>query len=149
MRTLLAFICCFSILLFISTPVFATEQSSVVFSQEIDLGNGITIIDEITEHSQTRTTAKVYKRSNTFKDGDIVIAVIAFQATFHYDGTTVSVASKTVTQTDTYKGWSYNQNSFTSSGGTVTLKGKLSKWLIFNNSFTMSLSCDKDGNISY
>lgn len=40
------------------------------------------------------------------------------------------------------------QTSFTSSGGTVTLEGKLTKLLILNDPFTMTLTCDKNGNIS-
>ena len=79
----------------------------------------------------------------------VVIGVIAMKGTFRYDGSTVSVASKSVTQTDTYEGWSYKQNSFTSSGGTVTLDAKLTKLIFLNIPFTMMLSCDKDGNISY
>ena len=77
------------------------------------------------------------------------MAIIAFSATYRYDGSSVSVISKTVIQTDVYNGWTFTQKSFTSSGGTVTLTGKLSKWLIFNNSISMSMTCDKNGNISY
>ena len=57
--------------------------------------------------------------------------------------------SKRVNQADTYEGWSYKQNSFTSSGGTITLDAKLTKLLVMNIPFTITLSCDKDGNISY
>lgn len=78
-----------------------------------------------------------------------MIAVIAFTATYRFDGTSVSVVEKTVTQTDTYGGWGYKQTLFSSSGGTVTLEGKLSKWLVFNNSISMSMTCDKNGNITY
>lgn len=64
-------------------------------------------------------------------------------------GTSVSVVSKTVTNTDTYNGYGYVQNSFTSSGGSVTLNARLTKWIVLNTPFTMTLSCDKNGNISY
>ena len=60
----------------------------------------------------------------------------------------VSAVSKAVTQTDTYGGWKYKQQSFTSSGGTFTLEAKLTKLLIYNNPLTMRLSCDTDGNIT-
>lgn len=150
MKRFLSLILCLSLIVSVSATAHATTQDNVIFSQVIDLGNGITVIDEVFECPQARTTyGKTVNRSATFKDGDTVIAVIVFQATFHYDGTTVSVASKSVIQTDTYDGWSYKQTSFTSSGGTVTLNAKLTKLLIFNNSFTMTLSCDKNGNISY
>lgn len=61
--------------------------------------------------------------------------------------TTVSVISKSVTQTDTYEGWNYVETSFTSSGGTVALAGKLTKLLIMRTSFTIGLECDANGNI--
>lgn len=154
MKKCLSFILFLMFVIMMITPVFAADTAdtngTVIFYREETLDNGITVIEEIIETSQTRATGKTCTRTNTFKDGDTVIAVIAFQATFHYDGTTVIVASKSVTQTDTYDGWNYKQTSFTSSGGTVTLDARLTKWLgIFNNAFTMSLSCDKDGNISH
>lgn len=150
---------CLSVLLFfmfsisIVIPVCATDyertNGNVIFYAEEVLDNGIIVTDEITEVSQARAYGKTCTRTRTFRDGDTVIAVIAFQATFKYDGTTVSVLSKSITRTETYSGWAFNQESFTSSGGTVELTGKLTRWLIFNSStFTMTLSCDKDGNIS-
>lgn len=150
MKRLLALFLCLSLIISVPVTAQATEQGNVLLRREIDLGNGITVVDEIIECPQARTTyGKVVNRSATFKDGDTVIAVIVFQATFHYDGTSVSVVSKSVIQTDTYDGWNYKQTSFTSSGGTVTLSARLTKLIIFNNPFTMSLTCDKDGNISY
>ena len=154
MKKSLILLLCIVFIVSMAIPIFATNYEStngnVLLYREETLSNGITVIDEIVESTQTRATGKTCTRTSTFKDGDTVIAVIAYQATFQYDGTTVSVLSKSVTQTDTYSGWSYTQNSFTSSGGTVTLTGKLTKWLIFNTTtFSLSLTCDKDGNISY
>lgn len=150
MKNTVSFFLCITILFVCLTAVSAAEQENVIYYRELDLGNGITLIDEIIEHPTTaRATAKTSTRRNTLKDGDTVIGIIAFQATFHYDGTTVYVASKSITQTDTYDGWSYKQNSFTSSGGTVTLDAKLTKLLFLNVPFTMNLACDKNGNITF
>jgi hypothetical protein len=44
-------------------------------------------------------------------------------------------------------GWSYTQSSLTTSGGTITLNGSVSK-LLLKYSFTLTLTCDKNGNIS-
>lgn len=138
------------ILLANSVPVYAAEATSSAIAEETAPSSEITSVDRlIIENSNARTNEKTATREKTFYDGDTVIAVIAFRATFRYDGSSVSVVSKTVTQTDTYEGWSYKQTSFTSSGGTVTLEGKLTKWLIFNSPFTMGMTCDKDGNISF
>ncbi len=149
MKRLLAI--CICAILFVSMvfPASAAEQPQEEYMVERVLGNGLTMIDEITVYPQRRSTDSRVERTGTIRDGDTVIAIIAFEAVFRYDGSTVSVVSKTVTQTDTYAGWSYKQKPFTSSGGTVTLDAKLTKLLIFNNSFTMTLSCDKNGNISY
>lgn len=148
MKKIFSFALCVVLLIVLSSPVFAAELNNVISYCEITLDNGITVIDEITDCSQARATDHTYQRTRTFKDGDTVIAIVAIQATFRYDGTTVSVVSKSVVQSDTYNGWNYKQTSFTSSGGTVTLNAKLTKLLVFNNPFTMTLSCDKDGNIT-
>lgn len=150
MKKIFSLLICVILIASFTVPAFAAEQSQVIHSETSVLENGITITDEVIEISLSRSTDKAYTRRKTFSnDEGTVIAIIAFTATYRYDGSTVSVVSKSVTQTDTYDGWSYSQQSFTSSGGTVTLKGKLSKLLVFNNSFSMSMSCDKDGNISY
>lgn len=152
MKRILALCFCFVYFFMLTTPVSASataENGQVVSYQVIEVGNGITCVDEVIEYSNARSTDKTTERKRTFTQDGVVLAVIAFRATFRYDGSTVQVISKTVTQTETFDGWSYKQNSFTASGGTVTLDAKLTKLLIFNQPFTMILSCDKDGNISY
>lgn len=150
MKRFLSLVICLCAILSLAAPVYAQQQENVLYYQETDLGNGITMIDEVVECPQARTIyGKTAQRTRTIKDGDTVIAVIAFQATFHYDGTTVIVASKSIVREDTYEGWSFKQESFTANGGTVSLTGKLTKWLILKSeTFTMSLSCDKDGTIT-
>lgn len=149
MKKIVSLCLCAMLLFSLAIPVSATEADTVIWHQETKLDNDITVIDEVIEHSQMRSVSKGYTRQKTITSGDTVIAVIAIHGVFSYDGTTVSVVSKSVTQTDTYDGWSYKQNSFTSSGGTITLDAKLTKLLVLNVSFTMTLSCDKNGNISY
>ena len=149
MKRLFALCICAILLVSMVFPAHAAAESQVLLKEKATLENGLSVIDEIIVYHQDRSTDERIERRKTFKDGDTVIAIIAFAAVFRYDGSTVSVVSKTVTQTDTYAGWSYKQKSFTSSGGTVTLDAKLTKLLIFSNSFTMTLSCDKNGNISY
>lgn len=148
-RLCILVLCC--TLLVSAMPVYASELSPATESTNTVLNNRITVVNElIVEPTQARSTDKSATLRQTFYDGDTVIAIIAFQATFRYDGSSVSVVSKSVTQTDTYSGWSYTQDSFTSSGGTVTLSGKLKYLLLFNSSpFTMSMTCDANGNISY
>lgn len=149
MKKIVSILLCFMLVCSLCTPALATETNSVIWHQETDLGDGITMIDEVIEQNQMRSTSKGYTRTRTVQNDGVVIAKISIFGIFHYDGTTVSVASKEVTQADTYEGWSYKQNSFTSSGGTITLDAKLTKLLVLNIPISMTLSCDKDGNISY
>lgn len=149
MRRILAAFLSLLLVATFAAPVLADGEDRVVYAQETVLENGLTMIDHVIDISAARASDKTYARTKTVKDGETVVAVITMTATFRYDGTTVSVVNKAVTQTDTYDGWEYVQNSFSSSGGTVTLNAKLTKWFIFNASFTMTLTCDKNGNISY
>lgn len=148
MKKILSLTLCLALIIAMAVPALATDNSEVIFSELTTLEDGTVIKSEVIVISHTRSTDKTAVRKNTITRSDTVIGIIAFQATFRYDGSTVSVVSKSVTQTDTYEGWSYKQGSFTSSGGTVTLEGKLTKWLILNSSFSMSLICDKNGTLS-
>ena len=133
----------------ISTSALSDENGTVIYLHETGTKDGYIIIDKVILHPQlTRTNTRTATHSKTVYREGILIAEIAYTATFRYDGTTVSVVTKAVTQTDTYNGWNYKQQSFTSSGGTVTLEAKLTKLLILSSSFTMHLSCDTDGNIT-
>ena len=93
---------CLAILLIVSciTPVRASEQETIIWYQETELDDGITVIDEVSVQSQTRSASKGYTRRKPFTTDDgIVIAIISIRGEFTYNGTTVSVASKEVTQT--------------------------------------------------
>lgn len=149
MKRILSILICFILVIPVVVPANAAENKVVLFHSETMLENGVLVIDELAVHPQMRSSTQSYERSKTFTRGNTTIAVIAILGTFRYDGSTVSVVSKEVTQTDTYDGWNYSQSSFTSSGGTITLSAKLTKLLNASIPFTMTLSCDKDGNISY
>lgn len=148
MKKLLAALLSLILVFSVCHPVHAAEPGTVVLYQEIDLGDGIVITDEIIEYSNARVMGKTATRTTRIYKDDVLIGVITLLGSFNYDGTTVTVESMYVKQKDTYDGWSYKQNSLTSSGGTVTLDAKLTKLLVFNIPFTTTLTCDKDGHIS-
>ena len=150
MKRFLCICICLASLAVLILPVYAAAESqeTIISQREYVLDNGLTVIEEITETVISRSSTKYGNKKATIKDGDTTIAIIAFTAQFGYDGTSAWVVSKTVTQTDTYESWTYKQDSFTSSGSTVTLDYTLSRWLFWNNSYSMSLTCDKDGNLS-
>ena len=125
-----------------------TVSAQTVSTQTIDLGDGWTVTEELIINDQARTASRSATKKQTFSDNGTTIAEIAITGVFRYDGATVSVSSKLVSQKDTYDGWSFTQNSFTSSGGTITLAGKLTKPLRVSVSVNIKLTCDKNGNIS-
>lgn len=153
MRRLIAFLCSLLLIITISPTTLAASYSSsdehVIYYSQTDLGDGLVIIDEVIEYTNARSANKTYERKKILTYDGTVVGIIAICGTFSYNGSTVSVVSKSVTQTSTFEGWNYKQNSFTSSGGTITLNAKLTKLLVMNIPFTMTLSCDKNGNISY
>lgn len=97
--------------------------------------------------SFARTSERTGTKTRTFTYKGDTIAEISLTATFRYNGSSVSVVSKSVSDYTTYNGWSYQQSSLTSSGGTATLTGKLKKGLL-NANVNFSISCDASGNIS-
>ena len=136
-------------MLSLAPGVYAVSDATAVFYEEIDLGDGVTVVDEIFASPQTRSSTKDYTWKRTYYYSSDKIAEIAVWGEFSYNGSTVSVVDKEVTQATTYNGWSFSQSSFTSSGGTIALSGKLTKFLSTSVSVSMTLSCDKNGNISY
>lgn len=147
-KTLSLFICLF-LVFSMTPPVSALDTGKVIYRSEEVLADGVVVISEIIDHAQVRSTTKNYEHTKTYTRNGSTIAVISIYVSFRYDGSSVSVLSKSVTRTDTYNGWSYAQNSFTSSGGTISLSGKLTKLLNSSIAVSMTLNCDASGNISY
>ena len=86
-------------------------------------------------------------QTRTIKSIGIPVATITLEATFAYDGASVSVVSARVIQADTYMGWVLTENALNSSGGTASLDASLSKQFVLDAPFTMTISCDKSGNL--
>lgn len=149
MNKILALLLCIIIVYNCVSPCSAVDNSEVLYYGEETLENGILVTDTISETSpNSRNMSRCVTREKKYYDDGALVAEIALTATFRYDGNTVSVVSKSISKCETYDGWSFKQSSFTSSGGTVTLTGKLSKLLVLNASVKISLTCDENGNIS-
>jgi len=148
MKKLLSIVLSFLLVFSVLPAVSAAEQESVISQQRIELENGIVIIDTLVECKNARIMGKAARRTATIYHEDVLVGKITLAAGFEYDGTTVTVTSKGVTETSTYEGWSYMQNSLTSSGGTVTLNARLTKFLTRYIPFTITITCDANGNIS-
>ena len=148
MKKIVSIILCLAALAGMLIPTYADTQKQVLSSTKTVLEDGTVVTDEIILYPETRAN-KTAERKKTFTRNDVVIAIVSFKATYSYSSSIVYVVSKSVTRSDTYDGWNYTQQSFTASGGTVTLSGKLNKLLVLNTSFTMTMTCDKSGNITY
>ena len=153
MRKMFLIIVCILVISCLGQPCMATSLSpedEVIIHQSYEtLENGITVTSVIsTSATEARGVSKAYTKKTTFTREGITIAEIWIDATFRYDTQTVSVVSKSISKCETYDGWSFKQSSFTSSGGTVTLTGKLTKLLVLNANINISLTCDENGNIS-
>ena len=145
----------FTLLIFcLDVPCFAaevpSEERQLIFYEEKALEDGITQITTVTvSESPARAGTKTAIRKDVFENGSTEIAIIQLTGTFTFNGSTVSVVSKSISRCETYAGWNFQQSAFTSSGGTIRLTGKLTKLIVLNYNVEMTLSCDKDGNISY
>lgn len=152
MKKIVSLLLALLLLFSLFTPVLALDTApaaaQTVSTQTAVLDNGWTVIEELTVSGQARTASRAATKTQTISDNGKTIAIIAVTGVFRYDGTTVSVTSKVISRKDTYEGWSFSQSSFTSSGGTITLTGKLTKPLNVAGSVNIKITCDKNGNIS-
>jgi hypothetical protein len=150
MKKVLSVILSVLLCLAMCVPAFATDDlalgaAGIVGGDEASEA-GFTVEEELIVYGNTRSTSKTASKVQTIKSGGTTVATITLTGTFSYTGSSVSVVSKSVTKT-LADGWSYTQSSLTTSGGTITLKGSVSKLLLKYN-FTVTLTCDKNGNIS-
>ncbi len=150
MKRFISVCLCLALFFVLLLPVQAAEESrsTVISQKEYILDNGLTVIEEITERTYARSSTKYGEKRTVIKDGDATIAIVIISGQFGYDKTSAWVISKNQVQVDTNDGWSYQQQSYTSSGATITLTFKLIKLLIANGPYSLSLTCDKDGNLS-
>ena len=149
MKKLITVLFCLMVISICILPCSAVDNREVIFYAEEVLENGIVVVDTITENNPiSRSMSRSVTREKIYYFNDEVIAEIAITATFRYDTQSVSVVSKSISKCETYDGWSFKQTSFTSSGGTVSLTGKLTKLLVLNANVSISLTCDENGNIS-
>lgn len=150
MKRVLSLILCMVFLLVLAVPAFAAERTegNVVYRDEFTLEDGFTVAREIVDVSFARSAEKTFAQNWKIKNGSTVVANIEITATYYCDGRSVYVVSKTVSRADTYYGWSFTQNYLIAGGGTVTLNGKLTKGTR-TIPLNLTMTCDKDGNISY
>lgn len=152
MKKLISIVMTIAILMGISVPSFAADapQEEPIYTSVEELPGDVTVVTEIFKNISSTYYYQISdtKRNTYYDRNDNIIAVIEITGTFSYDGSIVKVVSKSITREDTYNGWKFSKSSFTGSGGTIRLSGKLTKTGETSVSVSLSLACDKNGNIS-
>lgn len=120
------------------------SESEVIHTEigDIEIETVLTIYDDLFA-SGTKTATK----DQTYKYAGTVIADVSFMATFRYTGSSVSVTD-TDSDYTTYNGWSYRNESISTSGGTASLSSSLTKLLAGTVPVSISITCTPSGAIS-
>lgn len=156
MKRLFSVLLCMMVFVGAVTPAKAVEEADL--SEQVTVEEETIVEDSVSGEEEAiaplaTTKTRVVTTTKTYSVSGKVIAKIALRAKFAYDGSSVRVVSKQVTQKDTYDGWKFTQTSLTgsggfTSGGKVTLKGNLKKTGVETVSVTITITCSKSGTIS-
>jgi hypothetical protein len=149
-----AILCCIAILcgVFGSTVSYAAVPVPVQTTSVQHLGNGITVETTTTVSSSLlRRSTKSATRNSTYKDNGTAIATVTLNAEFGYNGSTAWVVSASASHW-VASGWSYENESLSTSGGTARVTASLRKWMGFISIATVpvndAITCSKNGAIS-
>lgn len=134
-----------------STSVYAVEEAENVSTITFDDGSYLTITVEERSARATNTT-NGYKTYTFYDSTDNVEWKAKLSASFTYNGTTSTCTSGSCTVTIYDHKWYEISNTTTRSGNTATTELTLGqKFLgvtISKPQYTITLSCDKDGNLT-
>lgn len=129
----------------------AVENHAV---QEIEyLEDGSYIVTTLQTIGSRATNTKTGTRTKERYNNDDTLAWrIVLRGTFTYNGTTSVCTASTVTVNIYDTAYSKDSSSATKSGntayGSATIKRKVLGVTIATNTYNLTLSCDKDGNLS-
>lgn len=146
---LLAMVLCVAIL-----PQYALaseKHEDAVQTITLDDGDFIIVTTEVYETRATQTKSANRKYSYTTSSGDVEW-VITLNGTFTYTGTTSTCTASSCTVTINDNSWYVVSKSASKSGSTatanVTMGRKVLGITITKNDYTLTLTCDKNGNLS-
>lgn len=142
---------CILTFVFLSSNAFALEDNNSCSIIEFEDGSYIEIIIE--EHSAKATNSKNGYKTYTYYDAsDNMEWQAKLSASFTYDGTTSSCSSASCTVTIYESQWYEVSKTTTRSGNTATTELTMGQtfWgiTIAKPEYTITLTCDKDGNLS-
>lgn len=144
-----------AICLFIALPCTTFASNSII---TVDESSEITYLDDgsyyvttITE-SLARSTKSGSRSTTYYSSSDVALWKVTIKGTFSYDGTSATCTSASHTVTIYDSAWyTYSQNSYESSNkaiAEVTMKQKMLGITITTRNVTLTITCDKNGNLS-
>ena len=114
-------------------------------------GDYIVVTTEVYETRATQTKSANKKYSYTTSNGDVEW-IITLNGTFTYTGTTSTCTASSCTVTVNDNSWYVVSKTASRSGSTatanVTMGRKLLGITIAKDDYTLTLTCDKNGNLS-
>lgn len=138
----------FLLVLIPSAPVKAETTTDVVYFE--DGSYVVTVLQEYSTRSSNQKTAS--KSSTLYDPNGRSVATLTVRGTFRYDGTTATCTASTYTHQIHNSSWSLSSGSASKSGNTATAKGTFARKVLGittdSKTLTVSLSCDKNGNLS-
>lgn len=138
----------FLLVLIPSAPVKAETTTDVVYFE--DGSYVVTVLQEYSTRSSNQKTAS--KSSTLYDPNGGSVATLTVRGTFRYDGTTATCTASTYTHQIHNSSWSLSSGSASKSGNTATAKGTFARKVLGittdSKTLTVSLSCDKNGNLS-
>lgn len=136
------------ILLLSCAHVNAESVISVPLYQEVHiLGNNSYYVDTIYQPSFARSGINGQKTRSYYDSGKLAWT-LTVNGSFSYNGTSSSCIGSSVTYTINDGAWSKTSTSSTSNGNTATAYGSFRKNNGQTGSTSVSLSCDRNGNLS-
>lgn len=138
----------FLLVLIPSAPVKAETTTDVVYFED-----GSYVVTVLQEYSTRSTNQKSASKSQKYHASNGELAcTLTVHGTFRYDGTTATCTASTYTHQIHNNSWSFSSGSASKSGNTATAKGTFARKVlgitVDSKTLTVSLSCDKNGNLS-
>ncbi len=136
-----------------TTAATAASSSDIIYVSD-DLYVEVTLEEEFpTIVTFSTSTSKTYSKTATLKNGDNeTVAKFKLTATFTYDGSTSTCTNVSHSATIYDDSYEFTSTSSSKSGATATGKYTIKKYILFINTQTVSdtitIKCDKNGNIS-
>lgn len=144
---------CLVVLFLLMLLPVCPSRAEVAAPEIVYFEDGSYIVFTVEEYSTRAANTKSGIRNGKLYDPNGgAVATLTVHGTFRYDGTTVTCTASTYTHQIHNSSWSLSSGSASKSGNTATAKGIFARKVlgitVDSKTLTVSLSCDKNGNLS-